>query len=81
MSFLIFAIGRASLSSPKLVALGFFAPEQAKEAFNERFHLDEPLLTQYWYWLKDVVHGDFGLSFITRTPVLDTIASGARVTA
>jgi peptide/nickel transport system permease protein len=81
MSILIFAIGRASLSSPKLVALGFFAPEQAKEEFNERFHLDDSLFTQYWLWLKDAVQGDFGLSFITRTPVIDTISSGAKVTA
>jgi peptide/nickel transport system permease protein len=81
MSILIFAIGRASLSSPKLVALGFFAPERAKEEFNERFHLDESLVSQYWLWLKDAVQGDFGLSFITRTPVIDTIASGAKVTA
>lgn len=81
MSVLIFAIGRLSLSSPKLVALGFFAPEQAKVEFNKRFHLDEPLLTQYWLWVKAVVRGDFGLSFITRTPVVDAITGGAQVTA
>lgn len=81
MSILIFAIGRASLSSPNLVALGFFAPEQAKQAFNERFHLDEPLVIQYWLWLKGAAQGDFGLSFITRTPAIETIASGAKVTA
>jgi len=81
MSVLIFAIGRLSLSSPKLVALGFFAPEQAKVEFNRRFHLDEPLLTQYWLWIKAVARGDFGLSFITRTPVIDSITGGAQVTA
>jgi peptide/nickel transport system permease protein len=81
MSVLVFAIGRASLSSPKLVALGFFAPEEAKAQFTERFHLDEPLITQYWLWLQDAVQGDFGVSFITRTPVIDTITAGARVTA
>ncbi len=81
MSVLVFAIGRASLSSPKLVALGFFAPERAKAEFNERFHLDDPLVTQYGLWLKDAVRGDFGISFITRTPVVDAITDGARVTA
>jgi peptide/nickel transport system permease protein len=81
MSVLIFAIGRASLSSPKLVALGFFAPEEAKAQFTERFHLDESIVTQYWMWLKDAVTGDFGVSFITRTPVMDTIVGGAGVTA
>ena len=81
MSILIFAIGRASLSSPRLVALGFFAPDEAKAQFTERFHLDESLLTQYWLWLKDAATGDFGVSFITRTPVIDTIVGGAGVTA
>ena len=81
MSVLVFAIGRASLSSPKLVALGFFAPEEAKAEFTERFHLDDPLVVQYWLWLKDAIQGDFGVSFITRTPVIDSISAGARVTA
>lgn len=80
MSILIFGLGRVSLSSPKITALGFFATEQAKAAFDERFHLSEPLTTQYWYWLKGVVVGDFGVSFITRTPVVDALVSGAGVT-
>jgi peptide/nickel transport system permease protein len=80
MSLLIFAIGRLSLSSPKLVALGFFATADAKAEFNERFHLDDSLATQYWLWLKGAVQGDFGLSLITRTPVIDAITGGAQVT-
>lgn len=80
MSVLIFVLGRLSLSSPKITALGFFATEQAKASFDARFHLAEPLVTQYWLWLKGVVVGDFGISFITRTPVVDSLTAGAGVT-
>jgi len=80
MSLLVFAIGRISLVRPDIASLGFFATEQAKENFNERFHLDEPLITQYGIWLSDVATGDFGVSFITGTPVIDSVKSGAAVT-
>ena len=80
MSILIFTTGRLSLVSPKISALGFFATAEAKAAFAARFHLDDPLLTQYWLWVKQAVRGDFGVSLITRTPVTQTLQSGAVVT-
>src|SRR6266508_4124993 len=81
MSLLIFAIGRISLTNASISALGFFATPQAKAAFNARFHLDDPLLTQYWIWLRSAVQGDFGVSLITRTSVTASLKSGAAVTA
>lgn len=65
---------------PDIASLGFFATEQAKQDFNERFHLDEPLAVQYAIWLSGVVTGDLGVSFITGTPVIDSVRSGAAVT-
>ncbi|MEZ5666852.1 MAG: ABC transporter permease subunit [Alphaproteobacteria bacterium] len=43
-------------------------PLQAQVMANlERmFHLNEPLLAQYWYYLQNVAVGDFGPSFIYR---------------
>jgi oligopeptide transport system permease protein len=41
--------------------------EQNVMANLERmFHLNEPLLTQYWYYLENIAAGDFGPSFIYR---------------
>lgn len=42
-------------------------------AFNARLGTDEPLLTQYWNSLKQLVTLDFGESFQTGGPVLDLL--------
>ncbi len=34
-------------------------------ALNERFHLDKPLLTQFFLYLKNIAAGDFGVSLKT----------------
>ena len=37
------------------------------------YGLDQPVMVQYFYWLKNVVCGDFGTSFFTGRPVLAEI--------
>jgi peptide/nickel transport system permease protein len=80
VSVLIFEAGRLTLRNASISALGFFATPEAKAAFNARFHLNEPLVTQYLLWLRGAIHGDFGDSLITRTPVSQTLQSGFIVT-
>ncbi|WP_445502861.1 oligopeptide ABC transporter permease OppB [Microvirga sp. G4-2] len=43
-------------------------PLEAKvmENLNRIYQLDKPLIEQYWLYLKAVMHGDFGPSFILR---------------
>jgi peptide/nickel transport system permease protein len=53
----------------------------ALAALRQRYGLDRPLLTQYWDWLGNAVRGDFGLSYTSRTPVVDMIGSALTVTA
>jgi peptide/nickel transport system permease protein len=48
-------------------------PEQVQQ-IRETLGLDEPLYTQYWIYMKDIVlHGDFGYSYQYNAPVLDLI--------
>jgi peptide/nickel transport system permease protein len=42
--------------------------------------LDRPLLEQYVWWLGRLLHGDFGYSFIRRSPVIDQILHGLPIT-
>lgn len=35
--------------------------------------LDQPIIVQYFYWLKNVVRGDFGTSYLTGRPVLTEV--------
>jgi len=50
------------------------ATDQQIEAIKHKYHLDEPNYIQYYYWLNGIVHGDWGISQMTKDPVLDTIA-------
>lgn len=45
-------------------------PERYKELVAQ-FGFDRPLLVQYWEYLKGVLHGDLGQSFVTKKPVWD----------
>ena len=44
------------------------------EELRRQLGLDQPLVIQYWYWIKNiVVSGDFGQSFVQSRPVTDVI--------
>src|SRR4051812_30501758 len=38
-------------------------PAEILKNLNERYHLNDPLLTQYWDFMKGLAHLDFGPSF------------------
>lgn len=57
------------------------ADPAALEALRQRYGLDRPLLMQYWDWLGNAVRGDFGLSYTSRTPVVEMIGQALTVTA
>ena len=40
-----------------------------------QFHLDKPWYVQYFYWLKNVLHGDFGYSMAYKIPATALIVS------
>ncbi|THF88165.1 ABC transporter permease [Deinococcus sp. KSM4-11] len=39
------------------------------DALTHNFGLDKPLVEQYFLWLKNILHGEFGLSFSYQAPV------------
>jgi peptide/nickel transport system permease protein len=47
---------------------------------REKFHLNDPIYMQYYYWISGVVHGDLGTSIFTSTPVLYEIQSRLPIT-
>jgi oligopeptide transport system permease protein len=46
---------------------------EARSAIEQKYHLDEPIWSQYGHWISGVVVGDLGESFATRRPVRDMI--------
>lgn len=47
---------------------------EARERLEKLYHLDKPVMVQYWLWVKKVAQLDFGESFSTdRRPVMQKI--------
>lgn len=72
-SILIFGIARIVPGDVASIALGSRATESAKEALRAELYLNDPLPVQYVKWLRDVLQGNFGNSFITKRPVSQDI--------
>ncbi len=47
--------------------------EQLISEYRERFGLDAPMIVQYWRYLANIAHGDFGISFRTSGPAWDLV--------
>ena len=58
------------------------APDPAVKAVLEaRFHLDKPVGVQFWYYITDMFHGDFGISLKTGRDIMQTITDSFAVSA
>ena len=44
-----------------------------KEALEAEFGLDKPIFQQYLLYLQQLLHGNLGISFTNRRPVLDNL--------
>jgi peptide/nickel transport system permease protein len=81
-SFVIYGALFLAPGSPIAVLSGGRSlPADAVRILEARYHLNEPFLTQYWLWLKGVLHGDFGISIALREDVSTLIASRIWTTA
>src|SRR6476660_10307144 len=54
---------------------GQSASQEAVAAKAQQLGLNDPLLTQYFTWLKNALRGDFGDSWFTGQPVVEGITS------
>jgi len=74
LSVLTFFIGRVMPTDPVLAAVGDNAPQAVVERVRQEMGLDQPLYIQFWHYLTQIVHGDFGRSVLTSNPVSQDIA-------
>jgi peptide/nickel transport system permease protein len=81
-SFVIFAAIYLAPGNP-IAALsgGRSIPPESVKVLEARYHLDQPFLVQYWYWLTNALHGNLGISITLRENVSDLIASRISTTA
>jgi peptide/nickel transport system permease protein len=69
-----FVIGRVMPIDPVLAIVGERASPEIYERTYRELGLDQPILMQFVYYLRDVVTGDFGMSLLTARPVSEDIA-------
>jgi len=81
-SFAIFAALYLAPGNP-IAALsgGRSLPASSLRVLEQRYHLNQPFLAQYWYWLDNALHGNLGISITLRENVSALIASRIWTTA
>jgi len=62
--FFIFMVMRIVPGDPVRLMVGGAAPDQVLEKVSKQLGLKDPLFVQFGRYLKDIIHGDFGNSFI-----------------
>ncbi|MPM16942.1 Glutathione transport system permease protein GsiC [bioreactor metagenome] len=73
VTFIIFSMMYITDGDPARMMLGDLATEEEVEALREDMGLNDPFFTRYFNYLGDLLHGDLGISYATKQPVLDTI--------
>jgi len=57
------------------LAQGLMPDEEQVAILREEMGLNDPFLTQYFRWLGNCLHGDFGTSFALQKPVVTLLAA------
>jgi peptide/nickel transport system permease protein len=74
VSFLVFALLAMSPGSMETTLLGARpATPETVEAIRDEYHLDEPFLTQYWYWARDAAQLNLGRSITSGDTVTHVV--------
>ena len=73
VSFISFALMNLSSGDPAEIMLssqGSVVTPQLLESVREDMGLNQPFVTQYLNWLKNIIHGDFGTSYASGRSVI-----------
>lgn len=74
VSLVSFILVRAIPGDPVRILLGTRATADVIAAVRAQYGLDEPILLQYLYFLKNLLAGEFGRSIIFKVPVLELVS-------
>ncbi|OWJ74330.1 MULTISPECIES: ABC transporter permease [Haematobacter] len=77
VSLFVFFLLRLTPGDPAAIIAGDAATPEQLERIREAMGLNEPVVTQYFRWIGNLLRGDFGTSLISNVPVLELV--GQRV--
>ena len=73
LTIVVFLIVHLLPGDPVTIMLGEYASEDQVNEIKEMYGLDKPLVSQYFFWLKNFVKLDWGESITTHEPVFGLI--------
>ncbi|MEV0398982.1 ABC transporter permease [Actinoallomurus sp. NPDC050550] len=76
----VFILFFATSRDPAARFAGKMATPETLALLRHRMGLDDPIPVQYWHFLTRTLEGDFGYSYVTRTPVGDMLKDAFPVT-
>ena len=80
ISVVVFVMLKLTPGDPAATMLGVQATPQELARVQHAMGLDRPWAVQYGIWLRSVLGGDFGVSYISRKPVAELIRTRFPVT-
>ena len=72
---MVFALMRIIPGDPTIMILGEDAEPQEYEELRERMGLNDPMIVQYVRYMKDILTGNWGVSYYNQRPVFENIFS------
>ena len=81
ISFVIFTLLYFTPGDPARMLLGDLAEESEVEALREDMGLNDGFLVRYFHYMGDLLKGDLGVSYVSKLPVSEEIATRLPVTA
>lgn len=74
LTFIVFAILHMTPGDATSIILGNeYTPELGAQLRGE-LGLDQPLVVQYFHYIVNLFQGDFGISYVTRAPVIEQLS-------
>jgi peptide/nickel transport system permease protein len=80
ISVIVFSLQQLLPGDPALVISGGEASAETVAQIREQYGFNDPFPVQYWHWITNVFHGDFGISYRTREAIGPMLASKIPVT-
>jgi peptide/nickel transport system permease protein len=75
-SFVIFGALYLAPGNPiSALSGGRALPASSMHVLEQRYHLNQPFLAQYWYWLENALHGNLGISITLQENVSAVISA------
>ncbi|GAB2941985.1 ABC transporter permease [Hafnia psychrotolerans] len=73
LSLIVFLIMAMIPGNPAQALLGAWATPENVARINQELGLNKPLYQQYLIWAGNILHGDFGRSYVLNRPVIDEV--------